>query len=88
MADRRDRHGRSRSFRPHECREGYSRVMQQGICSYGVPLGLYNDRHTIFHSPNEKLTVEHELAGEIKLLSNFGKAMAELHIEHIKAVTP
>lgn len=75
-------------FRPHECREGYSRVMQQGIRSYGVPLGLYSDRHTIFRSPNEKLTVEQELAGEIKALSNFGKAMAELHIEHIKAVTP
>jgi len=53
-----------------------------------VPLGLYSDRHTIFRSPNEKLTVEQELAGETKPLSHFGKAMAELHIEHIKAVTP
>lgn len=75
-------------FRPTECREGYSLVMQQGIKQYGVPLGLYSDRHTIFQSPNEKLTVEQELAGEAKPLSNFGKAMAELHIEHIKAVTP
>lgn len=75
-------------FRPTECREGYSLVMQQGIRKYGVPLGLYSDRHTIFRSPNEKLTVEQELAGETKPLSHFGKAMAELHIEHIKAVTP
>lgn len=75
-------------FRPNECREGYSVVMQQGIKAYGVPLGLYSDRHTIFRSPNEKLTVEQELAGEAKPLSNFGKAMAELGIEHIKAVTP
>ena len=75
-------------FRPNECREGYSIVMQQGIKEYGVPLGLYSDRHTIFRSPNEKLTVEQELAGEAKPLSNFGKAMAELGIEHIKAVTP
>lgn len=75
-------------FRPTECREGYSLVMQQGIRKYGVPLGLYSDRHTIFRSPNEKLTVEQELAGESKPLSNFGKAMAELHIEHIKAITP
>lgn len=75
-------------FRPNECREGYSVVMQQGIKEYGVPLGLYSDRHTIFRSPNEKLTVEQELAGEAKPLSNFGKAMVELGIEHIKAVTP
>lgn len=75
-------------FRPTECREGYSLVMQQGIRKYGVPLGLYSDRHTIFRSPNEKLTVEQELAGETKPLSHFGKAIAELHIEHIKAMTP
>lgn len=75
-------------FSPTECREGYSLVMQQGIKTYGVPLGLYSDRHTIFRSPNEKLTVEQELAGETIPLSHFGKAMAELHIEHIKAVTP
>jgi len=75
-------------FRPTECREGYSLVMQQGIQKYGIPLGLYSDRHTIFRSPNEKLTVEQELAGETKPLSNFGKAMAELDIEHIKAITP
>jgi len=75
-------------FRPTECREGYSLVMMQGIRKYGVPLGLYSDRHTIFRSPHEKLTVEQELAGETKPLSHFGKAMAELHIEHIKAITP
>lgn len=62
--------------------------MQQGIKEYGVPLGLYSDRHTIFRSPNEKLTIEQELAGETKPLSHFGKAMADLHIEHIKAITP
>ena len=75
-------------FRPNECREGYSLVMQQGIQKYGIPLGLYSDRHTIFRSPNEKLTIEQELAGETKPLSHFGKAMADLNIEHIKAVTP
>ena len=62
--------------------------MQQGIRKYGVPLGVYSDRHTIFRSPHEKLSVEQELAGETKPLSHFGKAMAELHIEHIKAITP
>jgi len=75
-------------FRPTECREGYSLVMQQGIKKYGVPLGLYSDRHTIFRSPKEQLTVEQELAGDTKPLSDFGKAMDELCITHIKALTP
>lgn len=44
-------------FQPTECLKGYSRVMQQGIQKYGIPLGLYSDRHTIFRSPNETLTV-------------------------------
>ncbi|WP_240421817.1 ISNCY family transposase [Paenibacillus periandrae] len=75
-------------FRPTETREGYFTVMRQAIETYGVPLGLYSDRHNIFRSPNEKLTLEQELAGEHQPLSQFGKAMSELHISHIKAMTP
>nr|WP_019004700.1 ISNCY family transposase [Cohnella laeviribosi] len=75
-------------FRPMETLEGYFTVMQQGIEKYGLPLGLYSDRHTIFRSPKESLTLEQELAEEIKPLSQFGKAMAELGITHIKAMTP
>lgn len=75
-------------FTQNECSEGYIIAMQEGIKKYGVPMGLYSDKHTIFRSPNEKLSIEQELAGESISLSNFGKAMAELHIEHIKANTP
>jgi transposase len=75
-------------FTPNECMEGYSEVMKRGIERYGVPLSIYSDRHTIFRSPNEKLTLDEELAGREIPLSNFGKAMAELSIEHIKATTP
>ena len=75
-------------FSRNECSEGYALVMQAGIKKYGIPLGLYSDKHTIFRSPNENLTIEQELDGEQIPLSNFGKAMAELHIEHIKANTP
>jgi len=76
------------TFRLTETREGYFAVMRQGIEAYGIPLGLYSDRHTIFRSPNEELTVEQELAGKSKPLSQFGKAMEELQITHIKAMTP
>jgi transposase len=75
-------------FTPNECMEGYSEVMKQGIRRYGIPLAVYSDRHTIFRSPNETLTIDEELAGQEAPLSNFGKAMVELGIEHIKATTP
>lgn len=53
-----------------------------------MPLGLYSDKHTIFRSTHETLTLEQELAGETRPLSVFGKAMADLHVEHIKACSP
>ncbi len=76
------------AFTPNECADGYVRAMCEGIERYGIPLALYSDRHTIFRSPKEKLTIEQELDGEQIPLSNFGKALAELHIAHIKARTP
>jgi transposase len=76
------------SFTEHECAVGYSRTLQEGIRTYGIPLALYSDKHTIFRSPKDKLTIEQELDGEQIPLSNLGKAMAELGIRHIKAGTP
>jgi transposase len=75
-------------FTRNECADGYRIAMSQGIERYGVPMGLYTDRHTIFRSPCEKLSLDEELSGMQIPLSNFGSAMAELHIEHIKANTP
>jgi transposase InsO family protein len=75
-------------FTEHECALGYTRVLQEGIRKYGIPLALYSDKHTIFRSPKEKLTIEQELDEEQSPLSNLGKALAELGIEHIKANTP
>lgn len=75
-------------FTENECFEGYAKVMSVGIEAYGIPLGAWSDKHTIFRSPNEKLSIDQELDGEQIPLSNFGKAMAELQIEHIKVNTP
>ncbi|GHV32568.1 hypothetical protein FACS1894167_15560 [Synergistales bacterium] len=78
------------AFTQNECFRGYSDAMKGGIERYGVPLALYTDKHTIFRPPNEKSTVEQQLAGEdVEIpLSNFGKALVELNIEHIKANMP
>lgn len=75
-------------FRPTETFEGYVTAMIQALRRKGVPMALYSDRHTIFRSPKEELSVEQELAGETKPLSNFGKAIADLEIAHVKALTP
>ncbi|WP_241236346.1 ISNCY family transposase [Brevibacillus marinus] len=75
-------------FRPTEDLEGYFLVMKQVIREHGIPMAVYSDRHTIFRSPKESLTIEQELAGEQATLSQFGQAMAELGITHSKARTP
>lgn len=75
-------------FRPTETREGYFSATKQAIEQYGIPLGIYSDRHTIFRSPEETLTLEQELAGGTAPLSQFGKAMADLEITHVKAMSP
>ena len=76
------------AFRPTETREGYFATIKQAIEQYGIPLGIYSDRHTIFRSPKETLTLEQELAGETAPLSQFGKALLDLEITHIKAMSP
>jgi transposase len=67
------RSGKHRRRDRRRCRSGdrgYSAAIRQGIEKYGVPLVLYTDKHTIFRSPNEKLTIDEELNGEEIPLSN------------------
>lgn len=75
-------------FTQNECYDGYVECVRQGIERYGLPEGLYSDRHTIFRSPNENLTIDQELDGVAVPLSNFGHALVDLGIRHIKATTP
>lgn len=73
-------------FRPTEDLEGYFEMLRQILTNYGVPLAIYSDRHTIFRSSKEdKLSIEDELEGKQVPLTQFGRALNELGIEHIKA---
>jgi len=54
--------------------------------SHGLPLSLYSDRHTIFHSPRPPNIVEQ--LKNIKPLTHFGRAMHDLGITIIKAYSP
>ncbi|MBI4334203.1 MAG: ISNCY family transposase [Chloroflexi bacterium] len=68
---------------------GYFHVLSQVLLNHGVPRSLYSDRHTIFFSPKaDKLTVEHELAGVQKPLTQFGRALRDLGVRHIPARSP
>jgi hypothetical protein len=64
----------------------YLSLMRAIFLSAGVPLSLYSDRHTIFHSPREPSIVE-QLANQ-RPLTQFGRAMEELGVSIIKAYSP
>jgi len=76
-------------FRKSEDLEGYFLLMEDIINEHGVPLSIYHDKHTIFRSPKgEKLSIEEELLGTEKPLTQFGRAMKELGIIQVFADTP
>lgn len=70
-------------FEETETTWGYMELMKEIFLSKGLPLSLYSDRHTIFHSPKEPTIVEQ--IKNIKPLTQFGRAMEELGITIIKA---
>lgn len=76
-------------FRPEEDTLGYMHVLKQIIIKHGVPRSLYSDSHTIFFSPKRnKLSIEEELAGKKVNLTQFGRALEQLNIGHIRALSP
>ena len=54
---------------------------------YGLPQGLYLDRHTTYKSP-KKLSLEEELAGKEESQSQFERAMGELGVPLRYATSP
>jgi len=57
------------------------------VRKYGLPLSIYLDKHTTYKS-NRKLTVEEELDGLSRPLSQFERALDELGVEVIHAHSP
>jgi hypothetical protein len=57
------------------------------VRKYGLPQSVYLDKHTTYKSPR-KLTVEEELEGLEKPLSQFERALDELGVEVIHAHSP
>jgi transposase len=62
--------------------ESFHRYIRQ----YGIPLALYADKHTTYHSPAPP-TLDEQLAG-VEPLSQFGRALGELGVKLIPAHSP
>ncbi len=78
----------SASFREQEDAQGYFLLLQEVIQGKGIPLALYSDRHGIFQrSPKEPETLEEQLAGDWQP-TQFGRAVRELAIQPIFALSP
>lgn len=73
----------------NECLQGYFEVTRQLVNSFGIPVSIYADRHTIFRSPKaDKLSIEDQLAGKTANDTQFGRALKELGISLIAARSP
>jgi len=73
-------------FEEAETTWGYLDLMQEVISTHGVPLSLYADRHSIFHTTREPTLIEQ--LKDVVPLTQFGRAMEELGISVMKAWTP
>ena len=76
-------------FERTECLRGYFEMAEQMLNREGIPVSIYNDRHTIFKSPKaDEVSLEQQLAGKFLNLTQFGRAMEELGIKGKFAKSP
>ncbi len=75
-------------FREQEDAHGYFLLLREIAGRKGLPLAIYSDRHSIFQvNPKQRETVAEQLAGE-RQPTQFGRALKELGIESIVALSP
>lgn len=75
-------------FREQEDAAGYLAMLRAIVAGPGIPLALYVDRHGIFTKrASERLSLEEELTGT-RLPTQVGRALEELGIRRIHALSP
>jgi len=74
-------------FIPYECSFGYLKLVQSIVNTYGIPVSLYQDRHSTLHRNDDNWTLEEQLAGEQEP-TQVGGALRSLGITPIFALTP
>src|SRR3972149_11537413 len=64
----------------------YMNLMKEIFLTHGLPLSLYSDRHSMFHTLIDPTIIEQ--LKNAQPLTQFGRAMDELEINIIKAYSP
>ena len=75
----------------NECLLGYLEVLRQTLERYGIPISLYPDKYSVFFPPkkvNDHITIEEQLNGREKGITQFGRIVEELGIEMFPASSP
>jgi transposase len=75
----------------NECLLGYLEVTRQTLKNFGIPLSLYPDKYSVFFPTAAKesdLTIDEQLRGATKAVTQFGRIMDELGIEMFPASSP
>ena len=75
----------------NECLLGYLEVLRQTIENYGIPISLYPDKYSVFFPPkkvNDHITIEEQLNGREKGITQFGRIVEELGITMFAASSP
>lgn len=76
-------------FRPTEDAEGYRQLLEQIVTTHGIPLALYSDRHAVFlPRTDDRVSLTQELLGSPRPVTQIGRMLADLGIEHIPARSP
>ena len=75
----------------NECLLGYLEVLRQTLENYGIPVSLYPDKYSVFFPPkkvNDHITIEEQLNGREKGITQFGRIIEELAIEMFPTSSP
>lgn len=75
----------------NECLLGYLEVLRQTLENYGIPISLYPDKYSVFFPPkkvDDHITIEEQLNGRQKGITQFGRIVEELGIEMFAASSP
>ena len=73
-------------FRPTEDARGYLSLFQTIVQRCGIPLAVYTDRHAVFRPLRRP--AEGSIGASTGGRSQFGRAMKELGVQHILALSP
>ena len=74
-------------FLPYECSFGYLKLLEHVVNHYGIPVSIYQDRHSTLHRNDDNWTLEEQLKGQQEP-TQVGGALKSLGITPIFALTP